>query len=62
MDFISILGECVKKYQHPLSATPTMAKTLRDYSIPAIANVTVRPAFNTRNRNYELRTSLITMV
>ena len=44
------------------SATPFMAKTLRDYFTPAIANVPVGPAVNTGNGNFELRTSLITMV
>jgi hypothetical protein len=36
-----------------------MAKTLRDYSTPAVANV---PIVNTDTRNFKLRTSLITMV
>ncbi|XP_066351491.1 uncharacterized protein [Miscanthus floridulus] len=39
-----------------------MAKTLRDYSTPAIANVPVGPTINVRNRNFELRTGLIMMV
>ena len=44
------------------SATTAMAKTLRDYSTPATANVPVGPAINTSNGNFELRTGLITMV
>ena len=44
------------------SATIAMAKTLHDYSTPAIANVPVGPAVNTGNGNFELRTGLITMV
>ena len=44
------------------SATTKMPKTLRDYSTPAIANVPIRPAINTGTENFELRTSLITMV
>jgi hypothetical protein len=44
------------------SATPNMAKTLRDYSTPVVANVPVGPAINTGNGNFKLRTSLITMV
>ena len=44
------------------SATPIMAKTLHDYSIPTIANVPIGPAVNTGNMNFKLRTSLITMV
>ena len=32
------------------SATTAMAKTLRDYSTPAIANVPVGPAVNTGDR------------
>jgi hypothetical protein len=39
-----------------------MVKTLYDYSTPTVANVPVGPAVNTRNGNFELRTSLITMV
>jgi hypothetical protein len=39
-----------------------MAKTLRHYSIPAVANVPVGPAVNTDNGDFELRTGLITMV
>jgi hypothetical protein len=34
-----------------------MVKTLRDYSVPAVANVPT--AVNTRNGNFELRTGLI---
>ena len=44
------------------SATPIMAKTLRDYSTPAIANVPIGPAVNMGNGNFELCTGLITMV
>jgi hypothetical protein len=44
------------------SATPSMAKTLHDYSTPTVANVPVGPAVNTRNGNFDLRTSLIMMV
>jgi hypothetical protein len=41
------------------SATIIMAKSL---STPAVANVPVGPAVNTRTGNFELRTGLITMV
>ena len=44
------------------SATPFMAKTLHDYSTPAVANVPIGPTVNTGTRNFELRTGLITMV
>jgi hypothetical protein len=46
------------------SGTPIMAKTFRDvdYSIPAVANVSVGPTINIGNRNFELRTGLILMV
>ena len=44
------------------SATTAMAKTLRKYSIPDVANVPTDPAVDTGNRNFELRTGLITMV
>jgi hypothetical protein len=42
--------------------TSLMAKSLRDYSTPAIANVPVGSAVNTGTGNFELCTSLITMV
>ena len=44
------------------SATSPMAKSLHDYSTPAIANVPVGPAVNTGMGNFELHTGLITMV
>ena len=44
------------------SATTAMAKSLHDYSTPAVANVPVGPAINTGTRNFELHTILITMV
>ena len=44
------------------SATIEMAKSLCDYSTPAVTNVPVGPAVNTGAGNFELRTSLITMV
>jgi hypothetical protein len=39
-----------------------MAKTLCDYSTPTVANVPVGPTVNIGDGNFELRTSLITMV
>ena len=36
------------------SATTEMAKSLRDYSTPVVANVPVRPTINTGTRNFEL--------
>jgi len=44
------------------SATPSMAKTLHDYSTPTIANVSVGPTVNIGDGNFELCTGLITMV
>ena len=44
------------------STTTAMAKSLRDYSTPAVANVLVGPAVNTGTRNFKLWTGLITMV
>jgi hypothetical protein len=44
------------------SATLVMAKTLRDYSVPAIVNVPVGLAINTSDGNFELYTDLIMMV
>ncbi|XP_066351467.1 uncharacterized protein [Miscanthus floridulus] len=44
------------------SATLIVAKTLHDYSTPAIANVPVGLAVNVGEGNFELRVSLITMV
>jgi len=39
-----------------------MARSLHDYSTPAVANVPVGPTVNTRNGNFELRIGLLTMV
>ena len=44
------------------SATPIIAKTLHDYSTPAVANVPIGPAVNMGPRNFELCTGLIRMV
>jgi len=44
------------------SVSTTMARSLRDYSTPAVANVPVGPAVNTGNGNFELRTSVLTLV
>jgi len=50
----------------PFTPTPsvstTMARSLHDYSTPAVANVPVGPAVNTGNGNFKLRTGLLTMV
>ena len=44
------------------SATPIMAKTLRNYFVPAVANMRIGPSINTGNGNFELCTGLIMMV
>jgi hypothetical protein len=45
------------------SATTEMAqKSLREFSAPAVANVPTGPAVNIDDKNFELRTGLITMV
>ena len=44
------------------SATIDMAKSLQDYSTPAIANVPVGLTVDTGTRNFELCTGLIMMV
>ena len=45
------------------SALNKMAqKTLHEYSIPAVTNVPTGPAINVGDKNFELRTRLITMV
>ena len=41
------------------SATTKMAKSLRDYSNPVVANMPVGPAVNTGTGNFELCTGLI---
>jgi hypothetical protein len=43
-------------------AAIVMAKSLHDYSTPAVANMPIGPAVNTGTRNFELCTRLITMV
>jgi hypothetical protein len=37
-------------------------KSLREFSVSAVANVPTRPAVNLGDKNFELRTRLITMV
>jgi hypothetical protein len=45
------------------SATTIMAhKTLCEFSIPTIDNMPIGPAINLGDKNFELRTRLITMV
>ena len=44
------------------SAPSLLAKSLCDYSTPAIANVPIGPTINLGTRNFELWTGLITMV
>jgi len=44
------------------TAPIVMAKTLRDYSTPAVANVPTRPAINMGNGSFEICTGLISMV
>ena len=44
------------------SATTAMAKSLYDYSTPAVANMPIGPTVNTGTGNFELQTGLITMV
>jgi hypothetical protein len=45
------------------AATNAMAqKSLREFSVPSIANVPIRPAVNIGDKNFELKTGLITMV
>jgi len=50
----------------PITPTPsvstTMARSLRDYSTPVVANMPVEPAVNTGNGNFKLRTGLLMMV
>jgi hypothetical protein len=37
-------------------------KSLREFSVPAVANVPAGPAVNLGDKNFEIHTSLITMV
>ena len=51
----------------PLTPIPaaiiTMAqKSLREFSVPAISNAPIGPVVNIRDKNFELRTKIITMV
>ena len=52
--------------EQPAGSAPTsteiMAKSLREFSVPAVTNVATGPAVDTAGRNFELRTGLITMV
>jgi hypothetical protein len=46
-----------------LAATTTMAqKSLHEFSIPAVANVPTGSAVNIGDKNFEIRTGLITVV
>jgi hypothetical protein len=46
-----------------LATTINMAqKSLREFLVPAAANVPTEPAINLGDKNFELRTGLITMV
>ena len=44
------------------TALIAMAKTLHDYSTPAVANMPTGPAINMGNGSFEIRTGLISMV
>ena len=44
------------------TAPIAMAKTLRDYSTPAVANVSTGPAVNMGNGSFEICTGLISML
>jgi len=44
------------------SVSTAMARSLHDYSTPAVANVPIGPVVNTRNGNFKLHTGLLTMV
>jgi hypothetical protein len=46
----------------PSAPTAMAQKSLREYSVPAIANMPIGPTVNTGNGNFELKTGLITMV
>jgi hypothetical protein len=37
-------------------------KSLHEFSVPVIANMPIRPAVNTGDRSFEIRTGLITLV
>jgi hypothetical protein len=48
---------------HVPSAATTMAqKSLHEFFVPVVANVPIGPAVNVGDKNFELRTRLITMV
>ena len=62
-----MLPEATLPANEPLASTPsatiTMAqKTLREFSIPVVANVLIGPAINVGDKNFEFCTRLITMV
>src|ERR671939_294933 len=52
--------------EKPVTTTPTtphsMAKSLREFSVPNVANLPTGPAVNVGDKHFELRTGLITMV
>ena len=51
----------------PVTSSPVVpdamaGKTLREFSVPQVANVPTGPAVNVGDKNFELRSGLITMV
>jgi hypothetical protein len=46
----------------PSVLNPMADKTLREYSVPAVANVPVGPTINMGDVNFELKTGLIMVV
>jgi len=59
----SYATQLASKSTVPAPTTPiAMAKTLRDYSTLAVANVPTGPAVNMGNGSFEIRTGLISMV
>ena len=48
--------------QAPSQPNPMAQKSLREYSVPTTTNIKVGPALAGENMNFELKTSVITMV
>ena len=58
----SVTSPTVEPITPAPSISTTIARSLRDYSTPTVANVPVGPTVNIRNGNFELHTSLLPMV
>ena len=62
----TVSSSATQPTEQPAGSAPTqpkiMAKSLREFSVPAVTNVATGPAVDKAGKNFELHTGLITMV